>query len=115
MRTDISAVFTILVTSALALAAPAMEQTKGLTQDLQRRQNNALLNAVGLEDHSKYADNSGGLLSNLASNAMIIGDHVKYTVDPPSAEEPLPKGQDPPAREAHRKAHVALNKGLGAA
>ena len=46
---------------------------------------------------------------------MIIGDHVKYTVDPPSAEEPLPKGQDPPAREAHRKAHVALNKGLGVA
>ena len=45
---------------------------------------------------------------------MIIGDHIKYTVDPPSAEEPLPKGQDPPAREAHRKAHVALNKGLGA-
>ncbi|KAE8332872.1 hypothetical protein BDV39DRAFT_199874 [Aspergillus sergii] len=113
MRTDISAVFIILVTSTLAMAAPTIE-TSGPTQDLQRRQNNALLNAVGLEDHSKYADNSGGLFSNLASNAMIIGDHIKYTVDPPSAEEPLPKGQDPPAREAHRKAHVAINKGLGA-
>ncbi|OGM49601.1 hypothetical protein ABOM_001634 [Aspergillus bombycis] len=114
MRTDISSIFTILVTSTLALAAPAIEETSGIAQDLHRRQNNALLNAVGLEDHSKYADNSGGLIGNLASNAMIIGDHIKYTVDPPSAEEPLPKGQDPPAREAHRKAHVALNKGLGA-
>ncbi|GMG14900.1 unnamed protein product [Aspergillus oryzae var. brunneus] len=114
MRADISAVLTILVTSTLALAAPTTPETSGHTQDLQRRQNNALLNAVGLEDHSKYADNSGGLFSNLASNAMIIGDHIKYTVDPPSAEEPLPKGQDSPAREAHRKAHVAINKGLGA-
>ncbi|GAB1192789.1 hypothetical protein APSETT444_001986 [Aspergillus pseudonomiae] len=113
MRADISSILTILVTSTLALAAPT-EETSGITQDLHRRQNNALLNAVGLEDHSKYADNSGGLFGNLASNAMIIGDHIKYTVDPPSAEEPLPKGQDPPAREAHRKAHVALNKGLGA-
>ncbi|KAE8378292.1 hypothetical protein BDV26DRAFT_292388 [Aspergillus bertholletiae] len=115
MRTDISIVLAILATSTLGLATPATEKTNDFSKDLQRRQNNALLNAVGLEDHSKYADNSGGMLSNLASNAMIIGDHIKYTVDPPSAEEPLPKGQDPPAREAHRKAHVALNKGLGAA
>lgn len=44
----------------------------------------------------------------LGGTFMILGDHFKYTMNPPSAKEPIPAALNSPPREAHRMAHAAL-------
>ncbi|KID82623.1 hypothetical protein MGU_10035 [Metarhizium guizhouense ARSEF 977] len=50
----------------------------------------------------------GSGIEGLLSSGQILGDHLKYTANPPSALEPIPAAQNSPPREIHRQAHAAL-------
>jgi hypothetical protein len=56
----------------------------------------------------------GSGMEGLLSSGQIIGDHIKYSVDPPSALQPIPASQNSPPRELHRQAHAALVGNQGA-
>ncbi|EFY95084.1 hypothetical protein X797_010339 [Metarhizium robertsii] len=50
----------------------------------------------------------GSGIEGILSSGQILGDHLKYTANPPSALEPIPAAQNSPPREIHRQAHAAL-------
>ncbi|KAF5122514.1 hypothetical protein E5D57_012995 [Metarhizium anisopliae] len=50
----------------------------------------------------------GSGIEGILSSGQILGDHIKYTSNPPSALEPIPAAQNSPPREIHRQAHAAL-------
>ncbi|EFY84554.1 hypothetical protein J3459_013581 [Metarhizium acridum] len=50
----------------------------------------------------------GSGVDGILSSGQILGDHLKYTANPPSALEPIPAAQNSPPRELHRQAHAAL-------
>lgn len=59
-----------------------------------------------------YAQNSGGTGGFLA-DVQVPLDHVKFTMNPASAEQKIPAAQNSQMREGHRMAHEAIYKGLG--
>ncbi|OAA40303.1 hypothetical protein NOR_05864 [Metarhizium rileyi] len=50
----------------------------------------------------------GSGIEGLLSSGQILGDHMKFVMNPPSALEAIPEAQNSPPREIHRQAHAAL-------
>lgn len=56
----------------------------------------------------KHLPAPGSGLGGILSSGQIIGDHLKYTANPPLALQPIPAAENSPPRELHRQAHAAL-------
>lgn len=56
----------------------------------------------------KHLPAPGSGLEGILSSGQIIGDHFKYTANPPLALQPIPAAENSPPREIHRQAHAAL-------
>ncbi|KAM3511762.1 hypothetical protein MY11210_004582 [Beauveria gryllotalpidicola] len=60
----------------------------------------------------QYPPNNGGT-GGIMADLQVLPDHMKFTMNPISAGQPIPKEQNSQMREGHRLAHVAINKSIG--
>ncbi|OAA53874.1 hypothetical protein ISF_08576 [Cordyceps fumosorosea ARSEF 2679] len=108
MRFSITAISLLAAVGAAAPVEKRQQQGGSLLSGL----TSLLGNIGGHTDPSSYPPNSGGS-GGMVADMQVLPDHFKYTMNPPSAEDPIPAAQNSQLREGHRQAHVAIYKGLG--
>ncbi|KAJ6788222.1 hypothetical protein PWT90_10165 [Aphanocladium album] len=69
-------------------------------------------NLGGHTNGANYPQNSGGT-GGVMADLQVPMDHIKYTMNPASAETPIPPPENSQLREGHRMAHASLYSGVG--